>query len=47
MMDKIGVDKKIIRTGGSLGFRLTKELKMLDVNEGDIVTVCISKRKDE
>lgn len=43
-MKEIVVDKKVIRAGGSLGFRLTKELKMLDAEVGDILTVCITKR---
>lgn len=46
-MDRIVVDKKIIRTGGSLGFRLTKELAMIDAKEGDVVTVCIRRRANE
>lgn len=43
-MNEIAVDKKVIKTGGSLGFRLTKELKMMDISEGDIVTVVIRRR---
>lgn len=45
-MNEVVVDKKVIKTGGSLGFRLTKELKMIDVKEGDIITVCL-RRKNE
>lgn len=45
-MNEIVVDKRIIKTGGSLGFRLTKELKMLDAKEGEIITVSIRRRQD-
>lgn len=46
-MEQVDVDKKVVRTGGSLGFRLTKELKMIDAKEGDIVTVCIRRKESE
>ena len=46
-MNQIDVDKKVIRTGGSLGFRLTKELRMLDAKEGEIVSVRIVWKCDE
>ena len=46
-MNQIDVDKKVIRTGGSLGFRLTKELRMLDAKEGEVVSVRIVRKCDE
>lgn len=46
-MNQIDVDKKVIKTGGSLGFRLTKELRMLDAKEGEIISVRITRKDDD
>lgn len=46
-MEQVDIDKKVVRTGGSLGFRLTKELKMIDAKEGDIVSISIRRKSDE
>ena len=43
-MDGLEADKKVIRTGGSLALRLTKELSILDVKEGDIIHIQITKK---
>lgn len=46
-MNQIDVDKKVIKTGGSLGFRLTKELRMLDAKEGEVISVRITRKDDD
>lgn len=43
-MNDIETDKKVIRTGGSLALRLTKELAILGVKEGEIVRIRLSKK---
>lgn len=43
-MNGLEADKKVIRTGGSLALRLTKELGILDVKEGDIIHIQITKK---
>ncbi len=43
-MNGLEADKKVIRTGGSLALRLTKELSILDVKEGDIIHIQITKK---
>ena len=40
-MENIEVKKKVVRSGGSLCLRLTKEFELLDVKEGDAVEVLI------
>lgn len=43
-MNGLEADKKVIRTGGSLAIRLTKELSLMDIKEGDVVHITIEKR---
>lgn len=40
-MESIEVKKKVVRSGGSLCLRLTKEFELMDVKEGDAVEVQI------
>lgn len=43
-MNTFEADKKVIRTGGSLALRLTKELAILDVKEGEVVHIQLTKK---
>ena len=43
-MNTLVTDKKVIRTGGSLAVRITKELSLMGVREGDVVHITIEKR---
>lgn len=43
-MNGLEADKKVIRTGGSLAIRLTKELSLMDIKEGDVVHITIERR---
>lgn len=45
-MNGLEADKKVIRTGGSLAIRLTKELSLMDIKEGDVVHITIERRSD-
>lgn len=40
-MESIEVRKKVVRSGGSLCLRMTKEFELLNVKEGDAVEVQI------
>lgn len=46
-MNGLEADKKVIRTGGSLALRLTKELSLMNIKEGDVVHITIEKRAME
>ena len=37
------IHKKVVRSGGSLCLRLTKEFEIMDVREGDEVIISIQK----
>lgn len=42
-MKEIDTSKKVVKTGGSLCLRLTKEFELMNVKEGDIVRIVITK----
>lgn len=46
-MREITVQKKLVRFGGSVGLRLTKEAELIGLKEGDIVKVIIYNDKEE
>lgn len=46
-LNTVEADKKVIRTGGSLALRLTKELSLMNIKEGDVVHITIEKRVKE
>ena len=42
-MDVLNVKKKVVRSGGSLCLRMTKEFELMDVREGDSVEISVRK----
>lgn len=42
-MEQIDTAKKVVKTGGSLCLRLTKEFELMNVKEGDLVRIVITK----
>lgn len=46
-MREITVQKKLVRFGGSVGLRLTKEAELIGLKEGDIVKAVIYNDKEE
>ena len=42
-MDSLNIKKKVVRSGGSLCLRMTKEFELLDVKEGDSVEITVRK----
>ena len=46
-MREITVQKKLVRFGGSVGLRLTKEAELIGLKEGDIVKAIIYNDKEE
>lgn len=46
-MKEIVVQKKLVRFGGSVGLRLTKEAELIGLKEGDIVRAVIYNDKEK